>query len=878
MISLVVVAHSRALAAEVVALARQMASSADFGETGRSVRFAIAAGVGEQHGELGVDVTEVAQAIESVFSPDGVLVLMDLGSAVLGAETALDLLPAGMRERVRLCPAPLVEGALAAAVQAGLGADLDQACREAAGALQPKYEHLAAGSHSLPLGDAAPLRDVASGPAASQIVVALENSHGLHARPAARFVQTAARFDAAVTVRKLGPDGKPAGVAASARSVNQLAMLGAQRGERLLISAEGAQAREALQALRELAASHFGESPNDAAPDAAICADDRVAGALTPPTQEAGARLLQALPVSEGFAVGAATRLRPRLSALREQDERANIRAQGADAEQRRLDAALALARQDIDARRQMIRANMGEQRAAIFDAHRLILDDEMLAGRARRLIREERMGAAPAWHRAVQDLADAYRALPDLYMRQRAADVIDVGAQVLAHLGQDDQVGQQLTPGQPVILIARDFSPTQVAQLDLQQVAGLVSMGGSKDSHAAILMRALGIPAVAGANAAIEAIPDGVVVALDGFEGRIWIAPPPEILAELESRGAAWREQQRRLREAGQAFTTTRDGARIEVAANLGSVPEAQAAIANGAEAVGVLRTEFLYLTRQAPPGEEEQVAALTQIGRVMQGRPIIARTLDVGGDKAIPYLPLQPEANPFLGVRAIRLSLRQRDLFLTQLRAILRAAAEHDVRALLPMVSQVEEIEAAQACLEEAHRSLLADGLPHRWPASLGVMIETPSAALMADALAARVDFLSIGTNDLTQYTLAAERGNPNLAAFADALHPAVLRLIKMVADAAARHGKWAGVCGEVAADPAAAPVLIGLGVTELSLNPAGIPKIKSVVRALDRREASRLADQALQQETAQAVRQLATQFVESLSSSSGLSGVSG
>lgn len=844
MIALVIVAHSRALANDVVSLARQMASS--------EVRFAIAAGVGEGRSELGTDATEIAEAIASVFNPDGVLVLMDLGSAVLSAEVALDLLPAEMRERVRLCPAPLVEGALAAVVQAGLGADLNQACREAAGALQPKYEQLGVDLHPPLMSDPAPPRDADDGQAAGQIVVTLDNPHGLHARPAARFVQTAARFNATITVRKLMVDGEAAGAVASARSVNQLAMLGAQRGDRLLIKAEGPQARDALEALRALAAAHFGE--RDTAEVGAPPAPQ--AG----PERSLGAAPLVALPVSEGIAIGVAARAQSRLPVIG-----AGERADDPDAEQRRLDDALMQARRDIDARRQSIRAGMGEQRAAIFDAHRLILDDEMLAGRAACLIREECMRAAQAWHRAVEELAGEYRALPDVYMRQRAADVIDVGAQVLAYLGEVNDAGLPAQTGQPVILIAQDFTPTQVAQLDLSQVAGLVSAGGSKDSHAAILMRALGVPAVAGADTAIERVPDGARVAVDGFEGRIWIDPEPEALAELERRRDAWREQQRRLREASQALTTTRDGARIEVAANLGSVADARAAIANGAEAVGVLRTEFLYLTRREPPGEDEQVAALAQIRRIMQGRPVIARTLDVGGDKAIPYLPMPPEANPFLGARAIRLSLRERALFLTQLRAMLRAGAEHDVRVLLPMISLVEEIEQARVCLEEAHRALLAEGLPHRWPASLGVMVETPAAALIADALAARVDFLSIGTNDLTQYTLAAERGNPSLVAFADTLHPAVLRLIKMVADAAARHGKWAGVCGEIAADPVAVPVLIGLGVSELSLNPAGIPKVKSVARALDRREAARLADQALQMETAPAVRHLAARFAE-------------
>ena len=856
MIGLVIVAHSRALAMDVVALARQMASP--------DVQFAIAAGVGEGHRELGTDTAEIAQAIETVFSPDGVLVLMDLGSAVLGAETALDLLPNEMRERVRLCPAPLVEGALAAAVQASLGASLDAACQEASEALQPKYEYLATSSDVRHLEGVGHLDQ--PGVRHLDIMVTLENPHGLHARPAARFVQTAAQFDAAVSVQKVAADGSPVGVAASARSVNQLAMLGGQRGDRLRVSADGPQAREALAALRELVESRFGETDAESAPGSDSQAEP--SGPIQP--SDGTGLSMRAIPVSEGIAIGVAVHLRPQLPHV-DDDTVVDVLV-----EQRKLDGAIERARRDIELRRKRISAGVGEDRAAIFDAHLLILDDEMLAGQARQTIRERHASAAQAWRRAVEDVANAYRALPDAYLRQRAADVIDVGAQVLAQLGQVNPAGPSPLPKDRAILIAHDFGPTQIAQLDLNNVAGLVSVGGSTDSHAAILVRALGVPAVAGADASIEATPDGVTVAIDGSEGRIWINPSPSLLENLIARRTAWLDRRRALREASQAVTVTRDGARIEVAANLGSVVDAQAAMANGAEAVGVLRTEFLYLTRENAPTEDEQLEALTRIAQTMQSRPVIVRTLDVGGDKFIPYLKMAPEANPFLGVRAIRLSFQTREVFLTQVRAILRAGAEHDVRVLLPMISLVEEIEQAQALLEAAHQSLRVEGLAHRWPISLGAMVETPSAALLADALAARVDFLSIGTNDLTQYTLAAERGNPNLAGFADALHPAVLKLIKMVAEAATQRGKWSGVCGEIAADPVAVPVLIGLGVNELSLNPAGIPQVKSVARAWSMTEARRLADEALRLETARAVRELVARHAAQMSDTSKVSDI--
>ena len=301
------------------------------------------------------------------------------------------------------------------------------------------------------------------------------------------------------------------------------------------------------------------------------------------------------------------------------------------------------------------------------------------------------------------------------------------------------------------------------------------------------------------------------------------------------------------------------RDGRRIEVAANVGSLADARAARLNGADGIGVLRTEFLYLNRRTPPGEDEQCATLTEISRLAGNTPMIVRTLDIGGDKSLPYIQQAVEANPFLGVRAIRLSLRQPELFLTQLRAILRGGAEHDLRIMYPMIANLDEIMQARELLEQAHQALLKENLLHRWPVSTGIMIEIPSAALLSHKLAPYVDFFSIGTNDLTQYTLAAERGNPRLAGYLDALHPAVLRLVKEVVEAAHQYGKWAGVCGEIAADPLAVPVLAGLGVDELSMNPSDIPRAKGIVREMDPAAATALAEKALTCASAGEVREL-------------------
>ncbi len=841
MVNLVIVSHSRALAEAAVALARQMAAPA--------VQMIIAAGAGDAHQEFGTDTVEIIDAIQAADSPDGVAVIMDLGSAILSAEMALDMLPNEIRARVRLCPAPFVEGLLAGAVQAGLGGDLDIVCTEAAHALQPKQEQLSASPDAL--AEASPITSPANEPAPAEtheVTVTLHNTHGLHARPAARFVQLAAGFDADVRVHKPGAGAPPV----SARSLNRLATLGAVAGDQLVIQATGPQATAALEALRALVESGFGEQ--ESIENLRGLAELHSAG--DPGGLSAS---LQALPISPGIGVGPLRHYEARLPLPPD----SGTPLQDPPTEWERLRQTIEAVRREITQRYESLPA--GTPQAGIFDAHRLILSDDALLERAQQLILSEGLHAARAWHTAISEIADTYRALPDAYMQQRAADVLDVGAQVLAHL-TGNSAELHVTLSEPSILAATEFTPTQVAQLDRAQVLGLISSAGGANSHASILARALGIPAVAGAGQPIDELADGTLVGVDGSSGAIYVAPSPEVVHELEQRRAGWLAQQQQLRQASHALTFTQDGRRVEIAANLSGLADAQVAISNGAEAVGVLRTEFLYLTRASAPSEGEQVAALEQIAVSLQGRPIIVRTLDVGGDKQIPYLPMPVEANPYLGVRAIRLSLQQPALFTTQVRAILRAGAEAEVRILLPMITLREELLQAHELIDAAHQALQAEGLPHRWPVQVGIMVETPAAALMAGALADQADFFSIGTNDLTQYTLAAERSNPQLTSFSDALHPAVLQLIQQVAIAAHVHGKWAGVCGEIAADPLAAPVLVGLDVDELSMNVAGIPQVKAVVRRVQMPAAHALAQAALACATTREVRHLAEQFAAS------------
>jgi phosphocarrier protein FPr len=391
--------------------------------------------------------------------------------------------------------------------------------------------------------------------------------------------------------------------------------------------------------------------------------------------------------------------------------------------------------------------------------------------------------------------------------------------------------------------------------------VRGVVLLDGGPTAHSSILLRSLGIPSIAQARGTLAGIDlrQPVPVALDAGTGRLWINPDPALVAELEQRQAEEHKRGEEDRKSSRLPATTRDGLTVEILANVGDVADTDAALAAGAEGIGLLRTEFLFLDRATPPSEEEQVAALRAIGDRLQGRPMIVRTLDAGGDKELPYLSLRPEENPFLGVRALRLCFAHEDLFTTQLRAILRAGEGRDLRIMFPMVASLADLDRALARLETVHHVLSAANVPHLWPVQTGIMIEIPSAALLAGPLAERAQFFSIGTNDLTQYTLAADRGNPALSEYQDALHPAVLRLIAQVVEGAKQHGRLVAVCGEAAADEIASAIFVGLGVRELSLSPGRVARIKASLRERSLSCLQKLATAALACRSAVEVREL-------------------
>jgi phosphoenolpyruvate-protein phosphotransferase/dihydroxyacetone kinase phosphotransfer subunit len=817
-VGLVIVSHSAALADGVMELAREMGGG----------DVAIEAAGGIEGGEIGTDAERVRQAVERVRSPDGVLILMDLGSALMSAEMATEMAePAG--GPILLSEAPLVEGAVAAAALAGAGASLEEVAREARGALRMKTEQL--GIEEVEREEAPPTVQQ-DGPAV-ELRLHVQNRLGLHARPAARFVRAIADLDARVEVSNASRTRGPA----DGRSLTGLATLAVAQGDEIVVLARGPQAAGAVEALRALAAGNFGDAAEDEPAGAGTAGGAELESASRVGAAEApgpGTRL-RGVPASPGIAIGPARRLRPREPVV--QDDPAGTPAE----ERARLDAARAAAREELEEVRATVAARGGAAAADIFSAHALLLDDAAITEPALRHI-EEGTGAARAWQAAAEKAAAAFRALEDPYLRERAVDVEDVSRRVLARLGGTASAAALEGPG---IVLADELTPGEAAGLDPDNAWAIATARGGATAHAAILARALGIPAVVGLGEALRAIPEATPLVLDGDAGFVDVDPGDEAVADLQERQEAADAQRRALLTRAAEPGALRDGRRVEVFANIGSTAEAARAVEHGAEGVGLLRTEFLFLDRATPPDEEEQVEILSEIARALDGRPVIVRTLDAGADKPLPFLRQEPESNPFLGRRGIRLSLAEPELLLTQLRAILRVAEEHPLKVMFPMVATLEEVRAARALLAEARA-----GLSSSAELDVGVMVEVPALALQAAQFAPEVDFFSIGTNDLAQYTMAAERGNAALAGLLDGARAPMLALIAVVTEAAHEHGRWVGVCGELAGEPEAAVLLAGLGVRELSMAASRIPAVKAALRETDMEGAAAAARRALPQ----------------------------
>ncbi|WP_375494231.1 phosphoenolpyruvate--protein phosphotransferase [uncultured Nostoc sp.] len=844
MIAIVIVSHSKQLALGVRELAAQMIQG--------QVSIAVAAGIEDPENPLGTDPIQVYEAIASVFSDDGVLVLMDLGSALLSAEMAIEFLPEAQQQKVYLCEAPLVEGAIAAVVAAAAGRDIHQVMAEARGALLAKATQL--GLVSSPLSVITPTTTNVESPT-REIRLIVSNRLGLHARPAAQFVATAARFQSQILVRNLTRNTQ----LVRGDSINQVTTLGVRQGHELAIAATGSDADEALEALQALFANNFGEAarsccsnkeglPNPEGEDRVVLNSPPVFHHEVTPTAHGE---LSGIAASPGVAIAPVIHYQPTHIIVTQ------YHIEDVESEWQRLQTAIHTAQQEIQAVFSQASLQIGDAEAAIFDAQLLFLEDPVLLEAAKERILANHINAEAIWQAVVDEVVTSYHTLEDSYLQERVDDVLDVGRRVLRLLSGNAPANLNLQ--EPAILVATDLTPSDTAGLDPTKVLGICTTSGSATSHSAIIARTLGIPAVLGVDAQVLHLADGTLMALDGESGRAWVEPESHILDLLAAKQSAWQATQQEAQATAHQPAITRDGKQISVFANIGSINDVQVAVASGAEGVGLLRTEFLYLDRTSAPTEEEQLAVYQAIAQVLDNRPLIIRTLDVGGDKPLPYLRVGfPEANPFLGWRGIRFCLDHLDLFKTQLRAILRASVGHQIKIMLPMIATVTEVRAAKIILGEVQAELNQAGIAFDAAMKVGIMIEVPSAVAIADQLAAEVDFFSIGTNDLSQYVMASDRNNPRVANLVDALHPAVLRMVQQTVQAAHTAGISVGLCGELAADTFATPILLGLGLDELSVNPQSIPGVKQAITGSSIVASEAIAASALQQDSAEHVRE--------------------
>jgi phosphocarrier protein FPr/phosphocarrier protein len=657
--------------------------------------------------------------------------------------------------------------------------------------------------------------------------VRLTLEHGIHARPAATIAQAAKAFAAEIQLRAKGRS-------ANAKSAVGMLSLGLKCNDDVLIAASGDDAEQAIAAITPLL--------TDA--EAQPCAVESKAQAR--PEQLAIDGRIRAVVASRGLAVGRAV-------LFREAEIPVAEGGRGVAHESAELERARAQVREHLTRMSNAAHATARE----VIAAHLEFLDDWELVAAARRTISKGK-SAAFAWRRAVRESVDALRSLGDARLAERIDDLLDLESQVVQVLVGTARASVPTLP-ERAIVVCEDLKPSQFVALDASRLAGICMASGGPTSHVAILAAALGVPMLVAAGPAIFDIPEGRPLILDAENSVLHAAPDAEAIDAAERTLLARQQRKQLERASAQLECRTADGARIEVFANLGSLAEVSVAIANGAEGCGLLRTEFLFLERSSAPDEAEQRREYQAIATALGGRPLIVRTLDIGGDKPIPYLPLPTEPNPALGLRGIRTGLWRPDLLRTQLRAILAVEPFDQCRVLLPMITDVAELRAIRRIVAELCRELKRSS-----EVSLGVMIETPAAAVIAEQLARECDFLSIGTNDLTQYTLAMDRTHSELAHRIDALHPAVLRLIELVTLGAQRHDRLVAVCGGLASDPVAVPILIGLGVRELSVVPASIPQIKALVRDVTLESAASLAQAALQLESAEAVRALVREGV--------------
>ena len=551
---------------------------------------------------------------------------------------------------------------------------------------------------------------------------------------------------------------------------------------------------------------------------------------------------LQGIAASDGIAIAKVyTLTEPDLTVTK-------VTVEDSEKEVSRLDDALAASIEDVELIKETALKNLGEEEAQVFDAHLMVLSDPELIGQVKDSITSNKVNAESALKEVTDMFISIFAGMEDNpYMQERAADIRDVSKRVLAHL-LGVKIPSPATIKDEVIIVAADLTPSDTAQLNRQYVKAFVTDIGGRTSHSAIMARSLEIPAIVGTKEVTSIAKDGDIIIVDGLAGDVFLNPSEEVIAEYRAKAEAFAAQQAEWEKLKDSKTYTKDGHQVELAANIGTPKDLEGVVNNGAEGVGLYRTEFLYMDSHEMPTEEDQFEAYKAVLEGMNGKPVVVRTMDIGGDKELPYLPLPHEMNPFLGYRAIRISLNEPEMFRTQLRALLRASVYGKLRIMFPMIATLNDFRGAKALLEEEKAKLIAEGVEVSDDIQVGIMIEIPAAAVLAHQFAKEVDFFSIGTNDLIQYTMAADRMNERVSYLYQPYNPSILTLIKHVIDSAHKEGKWAGMCGEMAGDQTAVPLLVGLGLDEFSMSASSVLKTRSLISKLTLSDMQALAAKAI------------------------------
>ena len=571
---------------------------------------------------------------------------------------------------------------------------------------------------------------------------------------------------------------------------------------------------------------------------------------------------LQGIAASDGIAIAKVyTLTEPDLTVTK-------VTVEDSEKEVSRLDDALAASIKDVELIKETALKNLGEEEAQVFDAHLMVLSDPELIGQVKDNITSNKVNAESALKEVTDMFISIFAGMEDNpYMQERAADIRDVSKRILAHL-LGVKIPSPATIKDEVIIVAADLTPSDTAQLNRQYVKAFVTDIGGRTSHSAIMARSLEIPAIVGTKEVTSTAKDGDIIIVDGLTGDIFLNPSEEVIAEYRAKAEAFAAQQAEWEKLKDSKTYTKDGHQVELAANIGTPKDLEGVVNNGAEGVGLYRTEFLYMDSHEMPTEEDQFEAYKAVLEGMNGKPIVVRTMDIGGDKELPYLPLPHEMNPFLGYRAIRISLNEPEMFRTQLRALLRASVYGKLRIMFPMIATLNDFRGAKALLEEEKAKLIAEGVAVSDDIQVGIMIEIPAAAVLAHQFAKEVDFFSIGTNDLIQYTMAADRMNERVSYLYQPYNPSILTLIKHVIDSAHKEGKWAGMCGEMAGDQTAVPLLVGLGLDEFSMSASSVLKTRSLIAKLTLSDMQALADKAINEcATVQEVEALVEEAVSKI-----------